>query len=118
MIVVTCRFHPGSVKDAKQANEMLDCMIVATGAAIKAGVYSLSDRGWEALRLRREASRATPVPATVPVSSAPDVFPEDATPAPVAEDYWAEHTRRQLENEERVAAENRARFLDRDLAGE
>jgi phage terminase large subunit GpA-like protein len=105
-------------KDAKQANEMLDCMIVATGAAIKAGVYSLSDRGWEALRLRREASRATPVPATVPVSSAPDVFPEDATPAPVAEDYWAEHTRRQLENEERVAAENRARFLDRDLAGE
>lgn len=37
--------------------------------------------------------------------------------APVAEGYWAEHTRRQLENEERVAAENRARFLDRDLAG-
>jgi hypothetical protein len=28
------------------------------------------------------------------------------------ESYWDEHTRRELENRERVAAENRAKFLD------
>jgi hypothetical protein len=32
--------------------------------------------------------------------------------APVAEGYWEERTRRELENMERVSAENRSKFLD------
>jgi phage terminase large subunit GpA-like protein len=101
-------------KDARQANEMLDCMIIATGAAIKAGVYSLSDRGWENLRSQREAfaQRVPMPPAPTPAPDTGGVVPEEAVTAPIKEDYWAEHTRRELENRERVAAENRSRFLD------
>jgi phage terminase large subunit GpA-like protein len=103
-------------KDDKQDNEMLDTMIIATGAAIRAGVYSLSDRGWDALRSQRETRFQSPVPATPanPVSSeSANVVPEDtSTPAPVKESYWEERTRRELENRERVAAENRSKFLD------
>jgi hypothetical protein len=43
-----------------------------------------------------------------------NVVPEDTTsaPVPVKEGYWEERTRRELENMERVAAENRSKFLD------
>ena len=40
------------------------------------------------------------------------MIPEEAATAPVAEGYWEERTRRELENMERVAAENRSKFLD------
>jgi phage terminase large subunit GpA-like protein len=57
-------------KDARQANEMLDCMVIATGAAIRAGVYSLSDHGWDALRSRRGIPPAPkPTPTTAPEPS-------------------------------------------------
>ena len=48
-------------KDDRQDNEALDTLIIATGAAIRFGVYSLSDRGWDALRSQREIR-----PASVP----------------------------------------------------
>jgi len=40
--------------------------------------------------------------------------PEDpkAATAPVKEGYWEERTRRELENMERVAADNKPKFLD------
>jgi phage terminase large subunit GpA-like protein len=41
-------------KDDRQDNEALDTAIIATGAAIRYGVYGLSDQGWEKLRLNRE----------------------------------------------------------------
>ena len=59
-------------------------MIIATGAAIRSGVYSLSDRGWDALRSQREV-RPAPVPA--PLHRCPrrpgagGVVPEDMKPA-------------------------------------
>ena len=37
--------------------------------------------------------------------------------APIGEGYWAEHARRRLENEERVARGKSCKILDRDLAG-
>jgi phage terminase large subunit GpA-like protein len=99
-------------KDDRQDNEALDTAIIATGAALRFGVYSLSDRGWDALRSQREV-RPAPVPAPVPVTPAPGgVIPEEAAAAPVKEGYWEERTRRELENMERVAAENRSKFLD------
>ena len=104
-------------KDDRQDNEALDTAIIATGAALRFGVYSLSDRGWDALRSQREV-RPAPVSAPaapVPATSAPGgVIPEDpkSATAPVAEGYWEERTRRELENMERVAAENRSKFLD------
>ncbi len=106
-------------KDDNQKNEMLDTMIIVTGAAIRAGVYSLSDRGWDAYRSQREGRPASmPMPAPVPVTSAPDgVIPEETATAPVKESYWEERARREMENMEKVAAENRAKFLDRDLTG-
>lgn len=54
------------------------------------------------------------VPAPAP---APPVISEEVKPAPTAESYWSERARRETENMEKVAAENRARFLERDLAG-
>lgn len=45
-------------KDPGQRNEDLDTFIQATGAAIKYGVYGLSDIGWN----RIEAERETPAP--------------------------------------------------------
>jgi phage terminase large subunit GpA-like protein len=99
-------------KDDRQDNEALDTAIIATGAALRFGVYSLSDRGWDALRSRREV-RPAPVPPPVPPASpAPDVIPETMKPATTPASYWEEHTARELENMERVAAENRSKFLD------
>ena len=101
-------------KDDRQDNETLDCMIIATGAAIRAGVYSLSDRGWDAYRSQREAPAPalTPMPRAPVDTAAPDVVPEAMKPATTPESYWTEHARRELESQERVAAENRAGFLD------
>ncbi len=45
------------VKDDRQDNEGLDTFIQATGAAIKFGVYGLSDVGW----MKLEAERETPL---------------------------------------------------------
>ena len=71
-------------------------MIIATGAALRFGVYSLSDRGWDALRSQREV-RPSPVPAPaapVPATPAPGgVIPEETATAPVKEGYWEEHAR-------------------------
>ena len=53
-------------KDDRQDNEALDTVIIATGAAIRFGVYSLSDRGWDALRSQREVRPSVP-----PVPPAP-----------------------------------------------
>jgi hypothetical protein len=43
-----------------------------------------------------------------------DVIPEDpkSATAPVAEGYWEEQARREIEHMEMVAAENRSKFLD------
>jgi hypothetical protein len=88
-------------------------MIVATGAALRFGVYSLSDRGWDALRSQREIRPSVPLtPAPAPAPASDGVVPEEAATAPVKERYWEERTRRELENMERVAAENRSKFLD------
>jgi phage terminase large subunit GpA-like protein len=103
----------GWTKDDRQDNEMLDTMIIATGAAIRCGVYSLSDHSWEKLRSQREAPFAqqhTHAPAPAPAPGG--VIPEESATAPVVEGYWEGRTRRELENMERVAAENRSRFLD------
>jgi phage terminase large subunit GpA-like protein len=45
-------------KDDRQDNEALDTMIIATGAALKFGVYGLADTGWA----RLEAERGKPSP--------------------------------------------------------
>lgn len=47
-------------KDVKQRNEALDTMIIATGAAIKFGVYGMSDKTWGRIAQERETPRATP----------------------------------------------------------
>jgi phage terminase large subunit GpA-like protein len=49
-------------KDDRQDNEMLDCMIIATGAALKYGVYGLADTSWQ----RFERERAQPSPPSEP----------------------------------------------------
>jgi hypothetical protein len=91
-------------------------MIIATGAALRFGAYSLADRGWDTLRSQREIrpspASASPAPPPAPLSGALDVIPEAMKPATTPESYWTEHARRELENMERVAAENRSRFLD------
>jgi phage terminase large subunit GpA-like protein len=46
-------------KDDRQDNEALDTMVIATGAALKHGVYGLADTGWA----RLEAERGKPPPA-------------------------------------------------------
>jgi len=46
-------------KPDRQANEMLDCMLYATAAAIKHGVNWMSDTGWA--KLRAEAGDDAPV---------------------------------------------------------
>jgi phage terminase large subunit GpA-like protein len=57
-------------KDARQANEMLDCMVIVTATAVRNGVYSLSDRGWDALISRRGIPPAPkPTPTTAPEPS-------------------------------------------------
>lgn len=45
-------------KDDRQDNEALDTMIQATGAAIKFGVYALSDVSWNRIEQEREAPLA------------------------------------------------------------
>ena len=46
------------VKDDRQDNEALDTIIQATGAAIKFGVYGMSDLSWAALEAERESPPA------------------------------------------------------------
>jgi phage terminase large subunit GpA-like protein len=48
------------IKDDRQDNEALDTMVQATGAAIKYGVYGLSDVGWNRLEAERETNRGGP----------------------------------------------------------
>jgi hypothetical protein len=85
-------------------------VIVATGAAIRYGVYSLSDRGWEALRSRRGIQPA-PVPAATPVDPVSpefaNVVPEDtkSAPAPAASDTAALEKAIEAEDEAAVALE-------------
>jgi phage terminase large subunit GpA-like protein len=43
------------IKDDRQDNEALDTLVQATGAAIKFGVYGLSDIGWNKIESDREA---------------------------------------------------------------
>jgi phage terminase large subunit GpA-like protein len=102
------------IKDDRQDNEALDTLIIATGAAIRSGVYGLSDRGWDTLRSQREApiQRIPMPPAPTPLAPASDVIPEEAATAPVAEGYWEEQARREIEHMKRAAAENRSKFLD------
>ena len=52
-------------KDDRQDNEALDTAIIATGAAIRFGVYGLSDQGWAKLRTDRE----TPIAAKPPLGA-------------------------------------------------
>ncbi|MGO9049415.1 MAG: terminase gpA endonuclease subunit [Xanthobacteraceae bacterium] len=41
-------------KDDRQDNEALDTLVIATGAALRFGVYGLADVGWDKLRAQRE----------------------------------------------------------------
>jgi phage terminase large subunit GpA-like protein len=45
-------------KDDRQDNEALDTLVQATGAAIKFGVYGMSDMSWAKLEVERETPRA------------------------------------------------------------
>ena len=76
-------------KDARQANEMLDCMIVATAAAIRAGVYSLSDRGWAALIEQRALAPIPRAPAPAP-AQVPTPEPTDAESLRRIQEMFAE----------------------------
>jgi phage terminase large subunit GpA-like protein len=69
----------------------------------------------EMMQRRPPFANSPPKKEGAPPAPAPTVIPE--TPAPTAESYWTERARREIENMERAAAENRAKFLDRDLAG-
>jgi phage terminase large subunit GpA-like protein len=95
--------------------EALDCLVYATASMVDVWkVMPFADR---IARFKLESA-----PAPVPVYDGlhpdiaemlePDVIPEDGVSAPVAENYWEERARRELENMERVAAENRSKFLD------
>jgi len=101
-------------KDDRQDNEALDTAIIATGAAIRFGVYSLSDRGWDTLRSQREI-QPSPVPAPMldKQPTAPDVISEStARPTMTPEEYYRQQAERARENEEKVAAEHRASWLN------
>jgi phage terminase large subunit GpA-like protein len=50
-------------KDDRQDNEALDTMVQATGAAMKFGVYSLSDHGWNASEAKLFGPPAEPAPS-------------------------------------------------------
>jgi phage terminase large subunit GpA-like protein len=94
--------------------EALDCLVYATASMIDV---------WKVMPFADRIARFKLENAPVPVLAydglhpdlaemlEPDVVPEEKASAPVAENYWAEHTRRQIENEEKVAAENRASWL-------
>ena len=85
-----------------RVNHYLDCEAMQMAAAHFINAQRIPIEG---------APPASP-PAAPPAPG--DVIPEDpkSATAPVAEGYWEEHTRRELENMERVAAENRSKFLD------
>lgn len=77
-------------KDDRQDNEALDTLIQATGAALKFGVYGLSDLGWNKI----EAERETAVQAAqgdledllgAPSAAQSPAPPAAAVPSPVAE---------------------------------
>jgi phage terminase large subunit GpA-like protein len=85
-----------------RVNHYLDCEAMQMAAAHFINAQRIPIEG---------APPASP-PAAPPAPG--DVIPEDpkSATAPVKEGYWEEHARRELENMERVAAENRSRFLD------
>jgi phage terminase large subunit GpA-like protein len=67
----------------RQSNEMLDCLIYATAAAIKAGVSGISEQGWN----RLEAQIDTPVEHAAAAAAAPPRPagpPEGYQPEPIA----------------------------------
>jgi hypothetical protein len=94
------RLASGRVKWVRRSreNHFLDCeaMMMAAAHFINAG--------------RIPMAHASPPPAPA-APSTPGVVPEDPT-KPIAKDYWEEHTRRAIEHAEKVAAENRSKFLD------
>ena len=69
-------------KDDRQDNEALDTLVQATGAAIKSGVYGMSDISWAKLEAERgapavPASKSTPAAAKAnrPMISTPGKVP-------------------------------------------
>jgi phage terminase large subunit GpA-like protein len=90
------------IKDDRQDNEALDTMIIATGAAIKFGLYGISDLGWDRVKAARMmAPTAAPTqPPTSPASPAsPNVVAEEVdnknTPPP-ADDWFTQEAERIL----------------------
>jgi phage terminase large subunit GpA-like protein len=87
------------IKDDRQDNEALDTVIIATGAAIKFGVYGISDLGWDRVKAARMmAPTAAPTqPPTSPAS--PNVVAEEVdnknTPPP-ADDWFTQEAERIL----------------------
>jgi phage terminase large subunit GpA-like protein len=51
-------------KPDRQANEILDCVIYASAAAIKHGVNFISDQGWKKLEAEFEVRASTAVDVT------------------------------------------------------
>jgi phage terminase large subunit GpA-like protein len=69
-------------KDARQANEALDTMVIATAAAIKRGVYGFSDVTWDRLESNREWPSATQVTINAAPPSLEMPRQQVAAPAP------------------------------------
>jgi phage terminase large subunit GpA-like protein len=67
-------------KDDRQDNEALDTVIQATGAAIKAGVYGLSDLSWSRLEGERGALPMQDEAAGAPLIQAPGSPPKPKRP--------------------------------------
>ncbi|HLH95026.1 MAG TPA: terminase gpA endonuclease subunit [Xanthobacteraceae bacterium] len=70
------------VKDDRQDNEALDTLIQATGAALKFGVYGLSDVGWGKLEAERETPLQTGQLDLEDLIAAPSVAPKAPPPKP------------------------------------
>lgn len=56
-------------KDDRQDNEALDTLVIAAGAALRYGVYGLSDIGWNRLRDQRERTPDEPQQVLSPVTA-------------------------------------------------
>ena len=69
-------------KDDRQDNEALDTLIQATGAAIKYGVYGMSDVSWGRLEAEREAVQSEPQMDIEDALSASSGTPTIQQPAP------------------------------------
>jgi phage terminase large subunit GpA-like protein len=98
------RLASGRVRWVRRSrvNHYLDCEAMQMAAAHFINAQRIPIEG------------APPASPTAAPPAPGDVIPEDpkSATAPVAEGYWEEQARRELENMERVAAENRSRFLD------